>query len=321
MDDLTALRELRAAVPQPDADRLASARARVVAVTGRRRLIRPARPLLLVMAFGLAAGLTLVLVLVDQMAGGGHRPPREHNLAASAVLEQAALVAERRSTGTSSDAQQWQYRKYLVKQNNGEESIEEWIRYDGKQTATYDDAGRLKIENVKLAPGENRPSPEQFDQRLRALPTDPAMLLAQIRSDRFLIDPTEEGFTEAGDPDAEAFQSISSYLQQKAFMPPKLEAAMYRALAMIPGVGVEEGVDDGTGRKGLGIYKDGLDSADLDPTRSYLILARGTYDYLGRRTVWLRDEWIGSSLAFRAGTVYTAAELGAGLVAEPGQRP
>lgn len=100
-------------------------------------------------------------------------------------------------------------------------------------------------------------------------------------------------------------------------MPPKLEAAMYRALGKIPGVGVEVDVEDAAGRKGLGVFRE---AGGLD-TREYLILEPETFRYLGMRVLWLRDEMSGSSdLMFRAGSVYSTAELASGIVEKAGQR-
>ena len=170
--------------------------------------------------------------------------------------------------------------------------MEEWIRYDGKQIARYDD-GRLRISDVPPDPGDDDLSPQRYAEKLRELPTDPDKLLAHVRGDRHWIDlPVEEGATGAReDPDARAFRVISVYLGQQAIMPPKLEAAMYRALGKIPGVGVEVSVEDAAGRKGLGVFRD---AGGLD-TRQYLILEPETFRYLGMRVLWLRDEMSGSS--------------------------
>ncbi|AWS42858.1 CU044_5270 family protein [Streptosporangium sp. 'caverna'] len=325
MDDLTALRELRADAPEPGAERLAAARARLVAGTdraaNRRGFLSLGRPMVLAGAFGLVAALVLTLFQIDR-TGDPSPPTAARYASASEVFAQAALVAEARSTDASPRPDQWQYSKSLSRQPNEDsgdaDTMEEWIRYDGKQTAGYDDDGRLRISDVPPDPGDDDLSPQQYAEKLRELPTDPDKLLAHVRGDRHWIDlPVEEGVAPAReDPDARAFRVISVYLEQQAIMPPKLEAAMYRALGKIPGVGVEVDVEDAAGRKGLGVFRetDGLD------TRRYLILEPKTFRYLGMRMLWLRDEMLGSDLIFRAGSVYSTAELASGIVEKAGQR-
>ncbi|MBO3749835.1 CU044_5270 family protein [Streptosporangiaceae bacterium NEAU-GS5] len=327
MDDLKELREMRAVVAEPDAERIAAIRARLTAETGRdarRPHARPprshARRLLLVAAVGVAAAATVVVVGIDRRSEVGRMSPSAHPVTAAAVLERAALVAERRPAGPSTGEHRWLYRKTVVRQPNDKEAVtsDEWTRYDGRQTAAIDEEGRLQIEDFVPDPDDDYLSPQQLEQRMRALSTDPATLLSQIRADRRWTDfpVAERGL--AANPDAEAFRVIGIYLAETALMPPKLEAALYRALAMVPGVGVEQGVDDGTGRKGLGLYMDDQSSAG---TRSYLILAPSTYEYLGRRDLWLRDERIGDGVAFKAGSVYTAAVLTTEFVNRAGDRP
>lgn len=328
MDDLTALRELRADAPEPDAGRLAATRARLVAGTdraaNRRGFLSLGRPMVLAGAFGLVAALVLTLVQIDRTGGAGDTsPPNAARYAsASEVFAQAALVAEARSTEASPRPDQWQYSKSLSRQPNEDSGdgrpTEEWIRYDGKQTAGYDADGRLRISDVPPDPGDDDLSPQRYAKKLRELPTDPDKLLAHVRGDRHWIDlPVEEGATGTPeDPDARAFRVISVYLGQQAIMPPKLEAAMYRALGKIPGVGVEVDVEDAAGRKGLGVFRE----AGGPDTRRYLILEPKTFRYLGMRMLWLRDEMSGSELMFRAGSVYSIAELASGIVEKAGQR-
>ncbi|MEV0145586.1 MULTISPECIES: CU044_5270 family protein [unclassified Nonomuraea] len=329
MDDLNTLRELRSDAPAADAGHLAPARARLLAEArgepglrsrpGRRaRSALRVRPVLVAAVACLVAAVAVVVV---QRQGPSRpaEPPRYES--PSAVLEQAALVASARSIRSTGSPRpdQWQYRRTMAT-GHGEgpgkgRIMESWTRYDGTQTAGFDPGGKLRVENTRPDPGDDDLTPQQYHRKLRALPTDPAELLARVRADEHWQRlPTEEAGQE--DPDARAFRVLSIYLQQQAFMPPKLEAAMYRALALIPGVGVQADVQDGAGRKGLGVFRD-------DPhwaARQYLILQPGTYRYLGDRTLWLRDEVAGGDLLRSAGQSDARAELVSGIVDRPGQR-
>ncbi|SEG64142.1 hypothetical protein SAMN05444920_103648 [Nonomuraea solani] len=172
-----------------------------------------------------------------------------------------------------------------------------------------------------LDPGDDDLTPQQYDAKLRELPTDPRKLLAKVTADRHWI----EGAREEGVPheitpaDIRAYTVIMLYLSRYGTMPPRLEAAMFRALALIPGVRMEQGVADPAGRVGLGIwFEGGHDFA----YRRYEILDPKTYRYLGTRMVWLRDEYLGDGPepAFRKGSVGGTALLASAIVDRPGER-
>ncbi|MER5425261.1 CU044_5270 family protein [Streptosporangium roseum] len=316
MDDLQLLKEMRADAPEPDDDRLGMIRVRLAAPTTAKRRMMWRMPSLL--AATVAAAVALVLVL------GRSELPQPQALPASAaeVLERAALVAGERPLIASPRPGQWLYHKYMQRQPGESRGTTraEWIRYDGRKLAVPDGRGGVWVEDIRIS-GDDL-SPQQYAEKLRALPTDPAELLAQVQSDRHWAVTGES-------VNARAFRVLMLYLGQQALMPPKSEAAIYRALAQIPGVRVEPGVRDAMGRPGVGLSYEPSEpgvgtTRDADGqvvTRSYLILAADTYRYLGRRVVWLRDEQSRGGVPNRAGAFYADAELAAGLVDEPGQIP
>ncbi|MEU4834046.1 hypothetical protein [Streptosporangium sp. NPDC023615] len=107
-------------------------------------------------------------------------------------------------------------------------------------------------------------------------------------------------------------------LSRYGSMPPRLEATLFQALALIPGVRIEQGVVDAAGRAGLGVWKEGLGDRS---TRRYFILDPGTYRYLGEQTIWVRDEFLGESEpVFHKGAVWRTALLSSVIVDRPGQR-
>ncbi|GII02012.1 CU044_5270 family protein [Planobispora takensis] len=354
MDDLETLRGMRAEAPRAEADRLRPARDRLLteaaavsagrgrarrawrrsggrgAVMRRRSIGRAG-----VVLAGALALVTAVALVVAQAGGrsGGEGgtahggPPQAVRYADKAVvLEQAALVAGSRSTASEPRPDQWLYRKYVVRQP-GQDSeprvFEEWTRYDGRQRAGYDPMGRFEVTDVPPDPGDDDLSPEAYAGKLRKLPRDPDKLLAHVRGDRHWIDlPAEEAhLTE--DPDVRAFRVLSLYLEQAAYlgqaaaMPPKLEAAIYRAMARIPGVGVALDVRDAVGRPGIGVFHT---PAGQPLMREYLVLQPETFRCLGSSRVWLRDERIGSELVFPSGSVYSSAETASAIVDRPGER-
>ncbi|MEU4227617.1 hypothetical protein AB0F17_25270 [Nonomuraea sp. NPDC026600] len=165
-------------------------------------------------------------------------------------------------------------------------------------------------------------TPQQYDAKLRELPTDPRKLLAKVTGDRHWIEGArEEGVPKSVVPaDVRAYNVIMLYLSRYGTMPPKLEAAMYRALALIPGVRIEQGVSDAAGRSGLGVWLER--AGDARAYRKYEILDPATYRYLGSRMVWLRDDVPPgrSQPVARKGAVWSTALLSSMIVDRPGQR-
>lgn len=339
MDDLKLLGEMRADAPEPGDDWLAPTRARLLwratsAPAGRtRRFQLPAlsRNALISGVLGVAVTVTLTAGYVFDAAD--QSPTVQHIMAAEAVkvLEGAALVAESRPLAPVPEPGQWQYRKSVSSGAGfvgagGAGSGEHWTRYDGREVAGLDEAGEVQITAVSADPGDDDLSPQEYDKRLRELPTDPESLLAHIQGDRHWIElPVRDNGNAKDDADDRAFRVIFAYLQQQAFMPSDLEAAMYRALAKIPGVEIERDVADAAGRRGIGLYH--TPEGEEPDYREYLIFQPKTYRYLGTRLEWLRDSKGQSSVkereqpSFRAGDTYATAELAAGIVDEAGQRP
>ncbi|GAB3148491.1 CU044_5270 family protein [Microbispora hainanensis] len=323
MDDLRLLREWRAEVPEPDGQWIVPQRRRLL-TRMRRRGRTLALRLVTVAAAGAAAAALAVVVLPAGPSGTepASGPSSTVSLDSRMVLARAAEVAGGRGAAPVPEPTQWHYTRSLDKQPNSDETrtFESWIRYDGKQAAGYDEDGTLRIHDALPDPDDDDLSPQQYDAKLRELPTDPRKLLAKVTKDRHWIDyPHEEGVPKSVEPDADrAYRVIMLYLSRYGTMPPRLEAAMFKALALIPDVRVESGVTDAAGRAGLGVYREGRDKV----RRGYHILDPDTYRYLGEKIVWLQDEHVGGNPepAFRKGSVYATALLTSVIVDRPGER-
>ncbi|MEU8204091.1 CU044_5270 family protein [Streptosporangium sp. NPDC049046] len=334
MDDLKLLSELRADAPEPDADRLRALRARSLRP---RRRFRPvlSLPMVTTAAMTAVAAIAAVVVVVNDDGRSVVSPPaivEVTPVSAQVMLRQAALTAEkRRPEDTPPRPDQWLYRKSVVRQpaDGAVETQEYWTRYDGTEQATRLGSGPMERRTVEPDPDDDDLSPQQYAARLAKLPTDPDELLAHVKGDLHWRDkPVEErGLHEH--PDARAFRVLSLYLGQEEYMPPKLEAAIFRALARIPGVRVDLGVRDAVGRSGMGIAYEAdspgsgtrRDENGEVVERSYVVLDSTTYNHLGSRTEYLRDYLINGEVAFQKGSVFATAEVAAGVVDEPGQLP
>ncbi|NUR91660.1 MAG: CU044_5270 family protein, partial [Nonomuraea sp.] len=248
---------------------------------------------------------------------------------AETVLRQAALVVERRPRGQAPRPDQWIYRKTVVDQPDDDpvDTQEYWTRYDGTRQATRVNGGPMETTDLRPDPGDDDLTPEQYAAKLARLPTDPAELLAHVKGDRhWATKPVGEAGGEH--PDARAFRVLSVYLE--AGLPPKVEAAVFRALAEIPGVRVDVGVRDAAGREGIGLAYEPAGVVPGGPrrdaegrivSRSYLVLDPATYRFLGRRIDNLQDDVVGDALIAPKGTFYATAEITTAVVDEPGQLP
>ncbi|MGP3955815.1 hypothetical protein ACTWPT_07440 [Nonomuraea sp. 3N208] len=98
-------------------------------------------------------------------------------------------------------------------------------------------------------------------------------------------------------------------------MPPELEAAIFRAMAKIPGVEIEQGVTDATGRTGVGLFRA---TTGEEGQRRHLILDPRTYRVMADQLTWLRDEVIDGEVAYRKGAVFADVWLASGIVDKPG---
>ncbi|MEU4547579.1 CU044_5270 family protein [Nonomuraea dietziae] len=324
MDDLRSLREWRAEVPEPGQEWITPERRRLLTrIRGRRRTL--GRRLLVVGALGAAAALAVATLRPQPLVPAPASTPPVVLLDSSVVLARAAEVAGRRKSAQVPLPTQWHYTKTLDKQPNSDtaKASEHWWRYDGMQAAGFGEDGKLHVgpEQNLLDANDDDLTPQQYDAKLRQLPTDPRKLLAKVTGDRhWIVGAREEGVPKSTESaDARAYRVIMLYLSRYGTMPPRLEAAMYRALTLIRGVRIGQGVRDAAGRSGLGIWREG--EVDL-ATRRYDILDPVTYRYLGRQTLWLRDELLPgmSEPAARKGAVWSTALLSSVIVDRPGQR-
>ncbi|GLF96695.1 CU044_5270 family protein [Streptomyces yaizuensis] len=173
---------------------------------------------------------------------------------------------------------------------------EDWFSPDGKQ-AWYIEQGvnapkGETLSDAKFRPGLNSPSYNY----LKTLPTDPKALLKKIYDER-----------QGGNSDDEqAFVTIGDLLR-KQLVSPELSAALYRAAAMIPGVGLVEKARDAEGREGLAVAM----TSDNGLERTEWIFDRKTYEPLGERTVLLEDRF-----GLKAGTVTGQSSRGKAVVVD-----
>ncbi|GAB3988477.1 hypothetical protein GCM10029978_110970 [Actinoallomurus acanthiterrae] len=209
-------------------------------------------------------------------ADGGAAPSRAPSVrlvSASEVLGKAAQAAEARPQAKPR-LNQWLYQKMLESGVGGEPGArpvtsETWTRFDGKGDASF--------RNGKLVFFHSRgPSAREMQKRIdsaASLSTDPKVLRANIYKD---VDAEKRSDWRYPTRDGEAFGDAAQWLWNTPVgIPPKAQAALYRVMAMIPGVQVEK-VEDGAGRHAIAVTHGYGEQFLLDPT---------TYQMVGQRTV------------------------------------
>jgi hypothetical protein len=152
---------------------------------------------------------------------------------------------------------------------------------------------------------------------LPSLPTDPDRLLKVIYDYQ-----RKQVFEGWGGPSIwwpETFRTISGMLGN-LLVPPELQAALFQAMAKIPGVTVVQDTVDAAGRRGMAL------ALVDDQVRFEVILEKGTYRYLGLASIVTSDHddnvGDGTKLPMRKGQVlYRTARVALALVDGPHQRP
>ncbi|MFD6491852.1 CU044_5270 family protein [Streptomyces sp. NPDC060188] len=179
---------------------------------------------------------------------------------------------------------------------------EVWNSPDGKQ-GWLDEPGYKPKGGITLdSDVENSLNGPSYDY-LKTLPTDPDALLKKIYKET-------EG--QGNSPDQEAFATVGDLLREQ-LAPAKLNAALYRAAAKIPGVVVVEHANDAAGREGIALAHVDEKSGD----RSEWIFDPKTYAYLGSRAVQVKQAY-----GIKPGTVLEcAAVLERAVVDAQKQRP
>lgn len=295
MNEIELLNELRSEVPA-EQDLRAEEMRLMAEIRGGAPTARKVGRARIGVAVAAALGLAAAAVAVAQLGA----PAEQVTRPTTSLLENAALVA---AGAKAADIRpdQWFYLKETQHMGGGLPEFEVWSRMDGVKQAVREN-GKLKLGQEK---GPTNPAKTQLE--LEALPTDPDALLAHFRNaaqGRTPLSICEPNCPPGTELDVKAFGTIGWYLKYGPIIPPDTRAGMFRALAKIPNVKVEENTRDADGRTGIGVVLD-LGQAG----KGYYILNPGDYRYLGTKVV--------SS----DGTTLGMGVLASGIVDEPGDVP
>ncbi|RSM37268.1 hypothetical protein DMA12_37555 [Amycolatopsis balhimycina DSM 5908] len=150
---------------------------------------------------------------------------------------------------------------------DGEKLARYGTAYTKVTTSTYEPSSHPKLAEVPSPPGLANPTPTY----LASLPTDPGRLLAILRASVGQDGPNG---------DRQVFKAGTALATSAdALLPPGLRAALYQALAQVPGVARIPGQVDLAGRPGVAI------AHTYDGKRTEIVIDPATSRTLGYRMV------------------------------------
>ena len=304
MNDLYQLREFRAEIPYPERPRLSPGRSRLLSAARRpqrRRFTATRRTTLLLTATAAATAVAVAAGLVGYGLSTGNAPaghpkalpshpeavPSQGVLAAR-VLRDASAAASRVPPKTTPSPGQWIYSKLVqYEYPQGTSSDENWITFDGTQSAYYQSSGGpitvhtspvappADIKSNPLAAFNKDATPQTAYYALASLPAAPSQLLAAVAKAAEAVGAANlaAGTPVAGHTPENKGQLEFDYLSLLLWnaaggvgAPPNAEAAAFRAMAAIPGVTIQQGITDAAGNPAIGVSDDGgYDQLLLDP--------------------------------------------------------
>jgi hypothetical protein len=258
-----------------------------------RHLLRPR------LAASIAAALAILAIgvarsgqhaAIEHSAGG---PPAaaiaSYRLTAH-VLRAASLSAASRPT-TQPAGDEWIYTKVVDDQPGaGTSSSENWIRFDGTQEA-YMQGAQLVVHVKPVQPSRggsplalfaDEMTPASAYAALASLPTQPQALLdavdATVAAHPQSVAPPGASPLAGATRQQLEFDFLTELMWNAAqASPPAADAAVFRALATIPGATAQPGATDAAGRPAISLSDTG--------TEQQLLLDPGTYQVTGLRVI------------------------------------
>lgn len=233
--------------------------------------------------------------------GSGIGSPQSASLVAKVLGTAARVVAARPVTEPSPG--QWLYsRSVETATGQSTQTDEEWITFDGKRTAYYNTgpsyydykrhrfvkagqvvvaadptASKIKPGTGAIAAFDVSITPLTAYNALAALPTSPPALLRAVDAElaRAWSGQTYFGVTGTATTKPQREFAWLGLLLWNAYAaaPPPAVAAVYQAIATLPGVSVDQHVTDAAGRSTIGITD--------DQGRTEILLNPATYQPVG----------------------------------------
>jgi hypothetical protein len=343
--DVAAVRDLPPGLPEPTDESIS----RTWYTIGRRQTVRKAtrrlrRFIPVTAAGGLSAALVFAVVLSSLAEtpvpqDGQPKADTPSTRGAPKLPETASQFllasAEQLEQVAAPSPDQWVYIKTRARTifwpytaDSEPAESEAWYKADGTRVARKESSGEIR-EYSTMTPGEESgeedpvAAPRAIYRNLEPLASDPGKLLRYI----YKNNPEQSD----GSRGERAFLYISHILSLGGFapVPPKIQGALYRALALIPEIQMESNVVDLAKRPGIGIS-----TGSAVGLRWQMILDAKTGRFLGCRSVVTDADQQNAierhddkghllpKLHLRNGDVVSeSAFVAVAVVGEPGRRP
>jgi hypothetical protein len=275
------------------------------------------RPALVAGAVAAVTAVTLTLAVPSSDGDSSVPPAAKGAPGVTQLLEDAALVAQQQDVPKVRDDQftyikskeAWgiSERTCKVATAGPLQNREVWTSVDGRSE------GLRRSTELGTLPVHPDPDSGDFYRGWEKLPTDPDRMLAWL----YEQNTTKEGYG----PAYYAFKAASG-LALESILPPEVGAALYRAVAKIPGVVLVKDSVDAAGRHGTAVgFVD-----EKGTYRQELIFDSKTWLPLGSRWVQLKDVKsdldVGCNGVIKAGSVQAiTAVLERAIVDKKDQRP
>jgi hypothetical protein len=228
-------------------------------------------------AAAVLAGGTYLVLPHDNANGSGQAtasPGQRVTLTASEVLYRVAQVADI-TVSTPPREDQFEYIKSVVSHGGRTETVEDWLPQSPTAEGVVHTNGKFAFVIAPWSAGLTPTAKAQFSDPnyafLAALPTDPTRVLHAINANG-KHQPAGGTLTET------SFSNVVGLVGDQ-ILPPKLAAAIYRALAALPGISIDQNAVDAAGRHGVGVGATGFEGEELE-----LIFDPTNFTLLGTRT-------------------------------------
>jgi hypothetical protein len=287
---------------------------------------RPARVLATVAAAAVAAGAAGYAITAARAPVA--RPPvashpttsrvhpgqaAQQAVLAAQVLDTAAAHVAREGVASEPSPGQWIYSKTAtygykgIVEPSGVGTDEEWVTFDGRQSAYYAN-GQLVTHTSPIpslgptvkpwAAWDTESTPKTAYDVLASLPTDPQALLKVIARQAAGQNAQDFGNPIGGVAPKTEAQREFAYLTWILWNaaggvggPPAAEAAAYRAMATLPGITVQQGINDTAGGQAIGVSDDGgYDQLLIDPVSYQVIGLRQLSTGIGPKAAYTKAE-------------------------------
>nr|WP_269801073.1 CU044_5270 family protein [Streptomyces jeddahensis] len=195
---------------------------------------------------------------------------------------------------------------------------ETWESVDGQHiglSREHRDSGRVVERPIaKQLPGKKTPN---YYRQAEQLPTDPEAMYRWLYGLQSGEQPSGKRSADQG-----AFTKAGGLLSAQ-LLPPKVEAALYHAVARIPGLTVYENARDAAGRTGIAVAMEGTWPGDRGhgPTRHELLFDEKTLQFTGLSTVRLAGPQRECDVLQAGDLLSSVAVLDREVVNKAGQRP